>query len=62
VSTSGYLGLALGATSTAVAVMTAIKKVHGASPRFVVVPLVGAFFVDIADAVTIQTFVGRLVR
>jgi ESS family glutamate:Na+ symporter len=63
VSTSGYFGLALGATPTAIAVMTAITKVHGASPRsFIVVPLVGAFFVDIANAVTIQTFVGWLAR
>ncbi len=63
VSTAGYFGLALGATPTAVAVMTAITKVHGASPRsFIVVPLVGAFFVDIANAVTIQTFVGWLAR
>ncbi len=63
VSTSGYFGLALGATPTAIAVMTAITKVHGASPRsFIVVPLVGAFFVDVANAVTIRTFVGWLVR
>lgn len=59
VSTSGYFGLAMGATPTAIAVMTAITKTHGASPRsFVVVPLVGAFFVDIANAITIQTIIG----
>ena len=58
VSTSGYFGLAMGATPTAIAVMTAITKAHGASPRsFIVVPLVGAFFVDIANAITIQTII-----
>jgi ESS family glutamate:Na+ symporter len=63
VSTSGYFGLALGATPTAIAVMTAITKAHGASPRsFIVVPLVGAFFVDIANAITIQTIIGIMAR
>jgi ESS family glutamate:Na+ symporter len=58
VSTSGYFGLALGATPSAVAIMTAITKKHGASPRsFLVVPLVGAFFVDIANAVVLQAFI-----
>ena len=53
ISTSGYFGLSMGATPTAIAVMTAITKAHGASPRsFIVVPLVGAFFVDIANAIT----------
>jgi ESS family glutamate:Na+ symporter len=41
-----------------IAIMTAVTKEHGASRRaLLVVPLVGAFFVDIANAVTIQTFV-----
>jgi ESS family glutamate:Na+ symporter len=43
--------------------MTAITKAHGASPRsFIVVPLVGAFFVDIANAITIKAFIGLLGR
>ena len=47
-----------GKTPTAVAIMTATTKKHGASPRsFLVVPLVGAFFVDIANAIVLQTFV-----
>ena len=50
-------GLALGATPTAVAIMTAATKAHGASPRsFLVVPRVGAFFVDIANAGVQQGF------
>jgi len=57
IATSGYFGLALGATPTAIAIMTALTKAHGASPRaFLVVPLVGAFFVDIANAAVLQTF------
>jgi ESS family glutamate:Na+ symporter len=61
VMSSGFFGLALGATPTAIATMTAVTKMHGASPRaFVVVPLVGAFFVDIANAITLQTFVALL--
>ena len=40
---AGYSGLALGATPTAIANMTAVTKSLGPAPRaFVVVPLVGA--------------------
>jgi len=54
--TSGYAGLALGATPTAIANMTAVTKKYGASPKaFIIVPLVGAFFIDISNAVIIQT-------
>jgi ESS family glutamate:Na+ symporter len=63
VMSSGFFGLALGATPTAIATMTAVTKVHGASPRsFIVVPLVGAFFVDIANSVTLQTFLTFLAK
>ena len=58
VTSSGYFGLAMGATPTAIAIMTATTKKYGASPRsFLVVPLVGAFFVDIANAIVLQSFV-----
>ena len=58
VTSSGYFGLAMGATPTAIAIMTATTKKCGASLRsFLVVPLVGAFFVDIANAIVLQTFV-----
>lgn len=58
VTTAGYFGLALGATPTAIAIMTAITKTHGASPRsFLVLPLVGAFFVDLANAIVLQAFI-----
>lgn len=53
---SGYAGLALGATPTAIANMTAVTKKYGASPQaFIVIPLIGAFFIDIANALVIQT-------
>jgi glutamate:Na+ symporter, ESS family len=58
VATAGFFGLAMGATPTAIAIMTATTKKYGASPRaFLVVPLVGAFFVDIANAIVLQAFV-----
>jgi len=57
VMVSGYAGLALGATPTAVANMTAVTESFGSSPRaFIVVPLVGAFFIDIANAGIIEIF------
>jgi len=57
VMSAGYAGLALGATPTAIANMTAVTEKFGASAKaFVVVPLVGAFFIDISNAVIIQTF------
>ena len=55
VMSAGYAGLALGATPTAIANMTAVTEKYGASAKaFVVVPLIGAFFVDIANALIIQ--------
>ncbi len=55
VMTSGYAGLVMGATPTAVANMTAVTERFGPSPRaFIVVPLVGAFFIDIANAGIIE--------
>ena len=56
VMASGYAGLALGATPTAIANMTAVTKKFGAAPKaFIVVPLVGAFFIDISNAIIIPT-------
>ena len=59
VMSSGYVGLALGATPTAIANMTAVTKLYGPSPRaFIIVPLIGAFFIDLANAIIIQLYVG----
>jgi ESS family glutamate:Na+ symporter len=55
IMSAGYVGLALGATPTAIANMTAVTKKYGASPlAFIVIPLIGAFFIDIANAIIIQ--------
>lgn len=55
---AGFGGFALGATPTAIANMTAVTKRYGPSPiAFVVLPLVSAFFVDIANAIVIQAVV-----
>jgi len=55
---AGFGGFALGATPTAIANMTAVTKRYGPSPMaFVILPLVSAFFVDIANAIAIQFIV-----
>ena len=57
----GYVGLGLGATPTAIANMTAITEEFGPSPQaFVIVPLVGAFFIDIMNAIIIQQFLNQI--
>ena len=59
VLSAGFGGFALGATPTAIANMTAVTKNYGPSPiAFIVLPLVSAFFVDIANAIVIQMIVG----
>ncbi len=61
VMSAGYAGLALGATPTAIANMTAVTGKYGASPQaFIIIPLIGAFFIDIANAIVIQTFLNWL--
>jgi len=57
VISAGFAGFCLGATPTAVANMTAVTQRYGPSPvAFIVLPLVSAFFVDIANAVIIKRF------
>jgi ESS family glutamate:Na+ symporter len=51
VISGGYAGLGLGATPTAIANMESITQKFGPSPTaFIVIPLVGAFFIDISNA------------
>ncbi len=53
---AGHCGFALGATPTAIANMQAITAKHGPSPQaFLVIPIVGAFLLDICNALVIQT-------
>ena len=59
VLSAGFAGFTLGATPTAIANMSSVTKRHGPAPlAFIVLPLVSAFFVDLANAVIIQFFVG----
>jgi glutamate:Na+ symporter, ESS family len=54
VLSAGFTGISLGATPTAIANMTAVTKLHGDCARaFIILPLVSAFFIDIANAVAI---------
>ena len=55
---AGHCGFGLGATPTAIANMQAVTERFGASSlAFLVVPMVGAFFIDIANAIVIKLFV-----
>ena len=54
---AGFGGISLGATPTAMANMSAVAKRYGASHlAFIIVPLVCAFFIDLANAVLIPFF------
>jgi ESS family glutamate:Na+ symporter len=58
---AGQCGFGLGGTPTAIANMQAITSRFGPSRvAFVVVPLVGAFFLDLANAITIKFFLSVL--
>lgn len=55
VLSAGFCGVALGATPTAVANMQAVTERFGPSHlAFLVVPIVGAFFIDIVNAFVIR--------
>ncbi|MBJ2248562.1 sodium/glutamate symporter [Pseudomonas haemolytica] len=54
---AGHCGFGLGATPTAIANMQAVTQRFGPSQiAFLVVPMVGAFFIDIANAVVIKLY------
>ncbi len=59
VISAGFTGLGLGATPVAIANMSAITTKYGPSFKaFIVIPLVGAFFIDLINAVIIKFFIG----
>ncbi len=61
VISAGFIGFGLGATPTAMANMTAVTQRHGASHvAFLVVPLVGAFFIDLLNTLVIRLFLAVL--
>jgi glutamate:Na+ symporter, ESS family len=57
VMAGGLCGFMLGTSANAVANMEAITRKHGPAPRaFLIVPMVGAFFIDFTNALVINTF------
>ena len=55
---AGHCGFGLGATPNAVANMESIVERFGPAPRaFLVVPMVGAFFIDFTNAMIITAFI-----
>ena len=63
VISAGFVGLGLGATPVAIANMDAVTSRFGPSRKaFLVVPLVGAFFIDLLNAVVLKGFIGILSR
>jgi len=58
VMAGGHCGFGMGATPNAVANMEALSERYGPAPRaFLVLPLVGAFFIDFTNAVILTAFI-----
>ena len=58
---AGFAGHGLGATPNAVANMNSLVEKYGPAPRaFFIVPIVGAFLIDFANALVITLFVNFL--
>jgi ESS family glutamate:Na+ symporter len=57
VMSGGFVGFMLGTTANAMAVMRALVERYGPAPTaFLVAPMVGAFFIDFANALVITFF------
>lgn len=60
VVSSGFGGISMGSTPTAMANMSAVTSRYGASHlAFIIVPLVCAFFIDLVNAMLIPFFLAR---
>ncbi len=58
---AGFTGLGLGATPVAIANVEAVSEHYGPSPKaLIVIPLVGAFFIDLLNAGVINLFIRLL--
>ena len=58
VISGGYCGFMLGTTANSMAIMKSLVERYGREPRaFLVVPMVGAFFIDFTNALIITVFV-----
>ncbi|WP_017328400.1 sodium/glutamate symporter [Synechococcus sp. PCC 7336] len=63
VVSAGFVGLGLGATPIAIANMDAVTRRYGPSPKaFLVIPLLGACFIDLLNAATIKFFIAVIAR
>jgi ESS family glutamate:Na+ symporter len=57
VTASGHIGFGLGITANAVANMEALAARYAPAPRsFLVVPIVGGFFIDFSNSLVIYLF------
>src|SRR5690606_27758608 len=56
VMSAAFCGFSMGATATAIANMQALVRRHGPAPQaFIVVPVTGAFLVDIMNVVVLTS-------
>ena len=54
---AGQVGFGMSSTACALAIMKSVTERHGPSPlAFIIVPMVGAFFIDITNAFIIQAY------
>jgi glutamate:Na+ symporter, ESS family len=61
VMSAGMIGFGLGATSNALATMRVLARRFGPAPRaFLIVPIVGAFLIDFANALLTTTALNLL--
>src|SRR5262249_39651000 len=60
---AGQVGFGLGATPTAIVNMESVASIFGWSRRaFLIIPIVGAFMIDIANAIILSGFMQILTR
>jgi ESS family glutamate:Na+ symporter len=63
VTSAGYASFVVGATPTAIATMTAVTRQYGpCQTAFIVIPLLSALFVDLANAFVTQGFLDLFSR
>jgi ESS family glutamate:Na+ symporter len=57
VMAAGFSGFMLGSTATAIANMQALIRRYGPAPQaMLVIPLAGAFFIDLMNAIVLSGF------
>jgi len=58
IMSAAFCGFGLGATATAIANMQALTRRHGPAPQaFIVVPVTGAFLVDILNVIVLTSLI-----